>query len=364
MKRLSVDILQDFMEKVFTRVGVPAEDAAICSEILIASDLSGIESHGIGRLKMYYDRIKAGIQNPVTRIGVIRDKHATAVWDGNHGMGHVIGFRAMETAIAKAAHYGLGAVAVRNSTHFGICGYYAEMACKRNMLGLIFTNARPSVCPTNGVEPLLGTNPICFGAPTDLDFPFIYDAATSISQRGKIEQYAREGKDTPAGWAIDLEGNSHTDTNRLLVDLVRQTASLLPIGGTDEISGSHKGYGLSTLVEILCSALQQGAFLNGLLGQDELGKPAPYRLGHFFLAVNIDFFTEVEDFKKTAGQICRTLQNSRLYPGRERIWVAGEKEYEKSLEVRKLGVPIIPKLQQDIEFMARNLDLAFPAPGL
>ena len=352
------------MIEVFTRIGVPAEDAAICSEILIASDLSGIESHGIGRLKMYYDRIKAGIQNPVTKIDVIRDKHATAVWDGNHGMGHVIGYRAMETAIQKAAQYGLGAVAVRNSTHFGICGYYAEMACKQDMLGLVFTNARPSVCPTHGVEPLLGTNPICFGAPTDLDFPFIYDAATSISQRGKIEQYAREEKDTPAGWAIDLEGNPHTDTNRLLVDLVKQTASLLPIGGTDELSGSHKGYGLSTMVEILCSALQQGAFLNQLLGQDEQGKPAPYKLGHFFLAVNIDFFTEVDACKKTAGQICRNLQNSHLFPGRERIWVAGEKEHEKEIEVRKLGVPIIPNLQKDIQFMLRDLGMEYPALDL
>ncbi|MDZ4182125.1 MAG: Ldh family oxidoreductase, partial [Candidatus Cloacimonadaceae bacterium] len=206
MKHLSTDLLKSFMMEVFTRIGVPTEDAKICADILIASDLKGIESHGVGRLKMYYDRIKLGIQNPVTQIDVIRDRHATAVWDGNHGMGHVIGFKAMQAAIDKAAKYGIGAVAVRNSTHYGICGYYAEMACKQDMIGLTFTNARPSTCPTNGVSPLLGTNPICFGAPTDLPYSFIYDAATSISQRGKIEQYAREEKDTPAGWAIDLDG--------------------------------------------------------------------------------------------------------------------------------------------------------------
>ena len=358
MLRLPVETLQEFMREVFTRIGVPAEDAAICSEVLIASDLRGIESHGIGRLKMYYDRIKAGIQNPVTRIDVIRDRAATAVWDGNHGMGHVVAKKAMQSAIDKAQQYGLGAVAVRNSTHFGICGYYAEMAVKEGMLGLNFTNARPSVCPTNGVQPLLGTNPICFGAPTDLDFPFVYDAATSISQRGKIEQYAREEKATPQGWAIDLEGNPHTETNRLLVDLVKQTASLLPIGGSDELSGSHKGYGLSTMVEILCSALQQGAFLNQLLGQDEQGKPAPYRLGHFFMAVNIDFFTDLESFKKTAGEICRQLQNSKLLTGHERIWVAGEKEYEKQQEILRLGVPVIPNLQKDIGVMQSELGLS------
>ena len=357
MERLPVQTLKSFMKEVFTRIGVPAEEAGICSEILIASDLRGIESHGIGRLKMYYDRIRAGIQNPLTHIEVVRDKAATAVWNGNHGMGHVIGFRAMEKAIEKARNFGLGAVAVRDSTHFGICGYYAKMACDAEMIGLNFSNARPSVCPTNGVQPLLGTNPICFGAPTDLDFPFIYDAATSISQRGKIEQFAREERATPEGWAIDLEGRPHTDTNKLLVDLVRQTASMLPIGGSDEVSGGHKGYGLSTMVEILCAALQNGSFMNQLLGQDDEGKPAPYRLGHFFLAINIDFFTELDDFKKTSGAICRELQNSRRMPGRDRIWVAGEKEYENELEVRSLGVPITPRLRKDIDTMCQELGL-------
>lgn len=357
MERLPFETLKRFMQNVFTRIGVPEEDAQICADILITSDLRGIESHGIGRLKMYYDRIRAGIQNPLTEIEVLRDKYATAVWSGNHGMGHVVGHRAMQNAIEKAGKYGLGAVAVRDSTHFGICGYYAKMACDADMIGLIFSNARPSVCPTHGVQPLLGTNPICFGAPTNLDFPFIYDAATSISQRGKIEQFAREEKPTPAGWAIDLEGNSHTDTERLLVDLVRQTASLLPIGGNDELSGGHKGYGLSTMVEILCAALQNGSFMNQLLGKDKDGKPAPYRLGHFFLAINIDFFTELDDFKKTSGAICRELQNSRKMPGHERIWVAGEKEYENELEVRRQGVPITPRLRKDIDIMSDELGL-------
>lgn len=345
------------MIEVFTRVGVPEPDANICADILIASDLKGIESHGIGRLKMYYDRIKLGIQKPLTRIDVIRDRHATAVWDGTHGMGHVIGFKAMQSAIEKAAKYGIGAVAVRNSTHYGICGYYAEMACEKDMIGLTFTNARPSTCPTHGVSPLLGTNPICFGAPSDLPYPFIYDAATSISQRGKVEQYAREEKATPAGWAIDLEGNPQTDTNRLLVDLIKQTASLLPIGGTDELSGSHKGYGLATMVEILCAALQNGSYLNMLLGLDESGKPATYNLGHFFMAINIDFFTEIDDFKNTTGAICRELQASKLFPGQDRVYVAGEKEYESALKIREFGVPIIPNLQRDIEVMQRELNL-------
>lgn len=357
MKYLPVDLLKNFICEVFVKLGVPSEDAKTCAKVLIASDISGIESHGIGRLKMYFDRIRLGIQNPKTEIEVIRDKYATAVWDGQDGMGHVIGYKAMEKAIEKAAQYGLGAVAVRNSSHYGICGYYAEMATQRDMIGMTFTNARPSICPTNGVSPLLGTNPICFGAPTNLPYPFIYDAATSISQRGKIEQYAREGRDTPSGWAIDEEGRPHTDTERLLKDLIDQTAALLPIGGTDELSGSHKGYGLGTMVEILCAALQKGSYLNGLLGKDKDGKPAPYRLGHFFLAINIDFFTELEDFKAISTDICRQLQGSKLMPGKDRIYVAGEKEYENSLRVMERGVPILPSLEKNIRLMQEELKI-------
>ncbi len=345
------------MVEVFVKLGVPEPDAKICADVLIASDLRGIESHGIGRLKMYYDRIRKGIQQPLTKIDVIRDKAATAVWDGNHGMGHVIGVKAMQTAIDKAKQYGLGAVAVRNSTHYGICGYYAGMAVDQDMIGMTFTNARPSVCPTNGVTPILGTNPICFGAPSDLPYPFIYDAATSITQRGKIEVLDREEKDTPEGWAINLQNEPYTDTKKLLVDLLEMKASLLPIGGSDELTGSHKGYGLSVMVELLSAALQNGSFLSGLHGTDESGAPAPYKLGHFFLAINIDFFVDIADFKHTTGAILREIKSTQLAPGKKIIYVAGEKEYNSELLVRQQGIPLIPNLQKDILAMQQALGL-------
>ncbi|MFO7660695.1 MAG: Ldh family oxidoreductase [Candidatus Cloacimonadaceae bacterium] len=357
MLYIPVETAQKFMIEVFTKLGVPAEDAKICSKVLIASDLRGIESHGIGRLKMYYDRIKKGVQNPITKINIIRDKAATAVWDSNHGMGHVIGVKAMQTAIDKAKQFGLGAVAVRNSTHYGICGYYATMAAEQNMIGLSFTNARPSVCPTFGVTPILGTNPICFGAPTNLPYSFIYDAATSITQRGKIEVLDKEEKATPEGWAIDLMNQPYTDTKQLLKDLVKMKAALLPIGGSEEVSGSHKGYGLSVMVEILSAALQNGSFLSGLHGTDEKGKPAPYRLGHFFLAINIDFFTDLADFKTTTTEILSQIKASQLAPEKKYIYVAGEKEYDSEILVRQRGIPLIPNLQKDISAMQNELGL-------
>ena len=354
---LPVETAKHLMVEVFVKLGVPLHEAEICSEVLIASDLRGIESHGIGRLKMYYDRIKLGVQNPLTKIDIIKDKAATAVWDGNHGMGHVIGYKAMNAAIDKAKQFGIGAVAVRNSTHYGICGYYAGMAIEQNMIGMTFTNARPSVCPTNGVTPILGTNPICFGAPTDLPYPFLYDAATSITQRGKIEVLDREEVDTPDGWAINLQNEPYTDTKKLLVDLVKMKASLLPIGGSEEVSGSHKGYGLSVMVEILSAALANGSYLMDLHGTDENGKPGPYKLGHFFLAINIDFFVDIADFQRTTGDILRQMQASQLAPGKERIYVAGEKEYYSELAVRQQGIPVIPNLQKDIETMQNELGL-------
>lgn len=353
--KISVVELQEFMVDVFSKLGVPQEEAKICAEVLIESDLRGIESHGIGRCKMYYDRIKAGIQFPTTKIDIIKDKYATAVWDGNHGMGHVISYRAMQEAIDKAKKYGIGCVVVRNSTHYGIAGYYASMAIKEDMIGMTFTNARPSIAPTNGIDPMLGTNPICFGAPSNLDYPFLFDGATSISQRGKIEVLDREGKETPIGWAIDREGNPFTETKQLLRDLVAKQAAMLPIGGADEETGSHKGYSLGVMVEILCAALQSGSYLNDLHGFDSEGKQVPYKLGHFFMAINIDFFTEIDDFKKITGDIMKALKDSTVAPNKDKIWIAGEKEYYKENEVRREGVHITPALLNNIKIMKKEL---------
>ncbi|MDX1798954.1 MAG: Ldh family oxidoreductase, partial [Candidatus Lokiarchaeia archaeon] len=179
-------ILESFMRDVFIGLGVPKEDAEIIADVLITSDLRGIESHGIQRCKMYYDRIKQGIYESKTKIDIIKEGSTTALLDGNCGMGHVIAYKAMKMAIEKAKKYGLGAVAVRNSTHFGIAGYYSLMAIKEGMIGITVTNARPSIPPTFGCEPMLGTNPLTVAAPTDEEFPFVLDCATSIIQRGKV----------------------------------------------------------------------------------------------------------------------------------------------------------------------------------
>jgi L-2-hydroxycarboxylate dehydrogenase (NAD+) len=178
----------------------------------------------------------------VTRMEILRESPTTAVVDGHHGMGHVIAYRCMQIAIEKARAYGMGSVAVRDSSHFGIAGYYPLMAVQAGMIGMAFTNARPAVAPTFGVRPMLGTNPIAFGCPTDEAFPFLYDAATSISQRGKLEVLNRVNRPTPAGWVIDQQGQPITDTVECLESIVDQSAAFLPLGGIGETLAGYKGY--------------------------------------------------------------------------------------------------------------------------
>lgn len=349
--------LERFMTDVLKGAGVPAADAAICADVLITADKLGIDSHGISRLKtIYYDRIKQGILSPKTRFEIVRETPATAVIDGHNGMGHVIAKRAMALAIRKAKRYGLGMTAVRNSTHYGIAGYYALMAVKEGMIGITGTNARPSVAPTFGTENMLGTNALTFGMPTDEKFPFLLDCATSITQRGKIEVYAKLGLKMPKGWVINDNGEARTDSRAVLDELVAGTAALVPLGGIGEEMSGYKGYGYSTVVELLSAALQQGAYMKMLMGLKD-GKKAPYHLGHFFLAIDIEAFMGLRSFRKTAGNILRELRASRKMPGARRIYTAGEKEHLAWLYRRKKGAPVNRETQAEMLAMKAELGL-------
>ncbi|HOJ14517.1 MAG TPA: Ldh family oxidoreductase [Deltaproteobacteria bacterium] len=354
--------LRRFMREGFVAMGVPSDEADICADVLIESDLRGIKSHGIGRFKMYIDRMKDGIISPVCTMRIVSETENTAVVDGGDSLGHVVAKRAMQLAIDKAEKHHVGMVAVRNSTHFGICGYYPSMAVERDMVGLAFSNARPSVAPTFGVEPVLGTNPISFGAPSDEVYPFLLDIATSTTQRGKIEVYALEGSPTPKGLTIDIHGNQPTDSKALLKMFVDGTASLLPLGGAGEELGGHKGYGLGVMVEILCAAFCGGAFGKALSGFED-GRPAPHRLGHFFAAINIASFVPVGVFKAITGSIMREIRASAKAPGHDRIFIAGEKEFEMVERRKKEGVPIPRPLQEIMIQLKHELGLeGFPFP--
>ncbi|NLL62464.1 MAG: Ldh family oxidoreductase [Candidatus Atribacteria bacterium] len=354
---VSFDTLENFMMDSFMGIGVPEEDARICANVLITADKRGIDSHGISRFKpIYYDRIKAGIQSPVTNFEVVKEGPTTAVVDGHNGMGQVIAHKSMEIAINKASQLGMGMVAVKNSTHYGIAGYYALMAAEKGMVGINGSNARPSVAPTFGVEGMLGTNALTFALPTDEEFPFYLDFSTSMVQRGRIELYAREGKEIPEGWVIGSDGKAKTNPQEILEDLVKGEAALTPLGGIGVETAGYKGYGYATVVEILSAAFTASKFLKMLSGIED-GKQVPINLGHFFIAINISSFIELESFQKTAGDILRMLRASKKAPGADRIYTAGEKEYLFWLERKDKGVPLNKSLQKEILSVQRDLGL-------
>jgi LDH2 family malate/lactate/ureidoglycolate dehydrogenase len=349
--------LLSFTRDVFIKVGVPLDDAKICADVLLAADKRGIESHGLSRLKTYVDRIRSGQQNPITNLTLIKETPSTAMVDGNHGMGPVIAKKAMAIAIEKAKLVGTGSVAVRNSTHFGIAGYYPLMAIKENMIGICVTNTRPSMAPTFGVQPMLGTNPIAFGAPTDEDIPFLFDAATTIIQRGKVEIHARKDHKLKSGYVIDQDGNSATDPHEILTGIINDQQSLLPLGGAGEEFCGYKGYGLATIVEILSASLQNGNYLTMLTGFSNTGEKQPYGIGHFFQAMAIDAFISEAEFKKSTGDILRTLRNSRRSLGQKRIFTAGEKEFEAEKRSLVHGIAITSNLVAELNKLSIELHL-------
>lgn len=361
MKKTNIvdwETITNFVIDSFVGYGIPREDAEICADVLLESDKRGIESHGVNRFKpIYLDRIKDGIQNPVTNFEIIKETPTTAVVDGHDGMGQVIGYKSMKMAIEKAKKYGMGMVVVRNSCHYGIAGYYSSMACKEGCIGMTGTNARPSVAPTFGVEGMFGTNPLTIGIPTDEDFDFNIDCASSITQNGKVEYYERIGEDVHPGTIIGQNGEPIEGDAGVALGMIRNgTAALTTLGGIGEALGGYKGYGYAMVVELLSAVLQDGTYGKALDGKDADGNKVPYRLGHFFIAIDTDHFLGEELCRKKAGDIIRSVRNSKKAPGAERIYSAGEKEHLVRL-ARKDGVPINESVQKEIISVRDELGL-------
>ena len=354
------ELMNSFLIDAFKGYGVPEDDAKICADVLLESDRRGIESHGCNRFKpIYIDRIVNGTLLPETKMDIVKDTPTTVVMDANNGMGMVASYHMMEMLIEKAAKYGMAGGAVYNSTHYGIAGYWTTMAEKAGMIGITGTNARPSVAPTWGVEPMMGTNPLTFTMPTDEEFPFNFDCATSTIQNGKIEFYARSGKPTPEGLVVTKDGGTMSDSAKILTEMRAGNCALLSVGGLGEATGGYKGYGFTTIVEILSAALAGGPYLKDLSGKAPDGSSQMYRLGHFFFVINPEFFMGLDTFKKTAGGICRGLRDSQKAPGAERIYTAGEKEWLAWQERKDKGVPVGETIQKEIIEVRDKLGLPY-----
>jgi L-2-hydroxycarboxylate dehydrogenase (NAD+) len=344
--------LKAFVRAVLTRVDIDPADAAIVADVLVASDLRGIESHGVARLESYYvSRLRKGQIEAHPKIETIRETGTSLLVDAGNGLGHPVAKRTMENVIAKAQAHGAAFGAVRNSNHYGIAGYYAMMALEHDLIGMASTNTVRYGAPTHGRDMMLGTNPFAYAVPTADEPAFVLDFATTTVPRGKIEVHNRKNKPLNAGWAIDADGQQTLDPK------VALEGALLPLGGFGVDNGGHKGYGLGLLADILCGVLSGGKFGLGLPLPSH--GPVPGAISHWFAAFRVDGFRDVVDFKRDMDTELRGFKNSAKSPGQERIFVAGEIEYEKTLAHQKNGVPVHAKVWHDLQKLAGELEVPF-----
>jgi LDH2 family malate/lactate/ureidoglycolate dehydrogenase len=361
MTIVPADVLFSFARGVFVKLGVQKEDADIACNVLIQADLRGINSHGIARLKRYYEGLKRGFIKPGAEIKILRETPVTATLDGGSGLGQVVSVRSMELAIKKAQESYVGFVAVRNTNHFGIAGYYAMMALKEDMIGICTTNSEVCVVPTFGTQAMLGTNPISIAIPTSKEPPFVLDMATSTVPVGKLEVYSRIRKPIPEGWAVDESGEPAADPAQVITNIYgHKGGGLLPLGGSEEEFGGHKGYGLALAVEVF-SALLSGALYSDLVYPvDSQGNPLSPNIGHFFGAMRLDAFRDPEEFKRDMADLIGRLKNSPKRKGQERIYVHGEKEWEMHQRRKIEGIPLVDKVVRDLKTIACDLELGLP----
>jgi L-2-hydroxycarboxylate dehydrogenase (NAD+) len=352
--------LSQFCQKVFEKMDVPPTDALTTTGVLVQADLRGIDSHGVARLRRYYTGLKNGVMVPKPNIKAVHETPITALLDGGAALGQVAGKEGMSLAIEKAKKNGLGFVAVRNSNHYGIAGYYSMMALKDDLIGISLTNSDCYVVPTFGRDVLLGTNPISVAVPALKERPFVLDMSTAVATLGKVEVHNRLGKKLLHGCATDENGLSCDDPGRVITNIRSKAGGgLLPLGGVGEEFGGHKGYGLDLLVDIFCGVLPGLAYLNLLYPKTPEGKPLPSLVGHFFGAMRIDYFRPAEDFKNSMDDMIRRLKNSNKAAGQDRIYVHGEKEFELEEKYRREGIPLYYKVYEDLKAIGDEVGVPF-----
>jgi len=346
--------LKAFVARALQRLDVPAEDATTVADILVAADLRGIDSHGVARLRRYVSGLHNGSIKARPNIRAAYESPCSATLNGDSGLGHVIGKYAMELAIQKAKSVGIGVIAVRNSTHYGIAGYYAMMALPYDMIGCSLTSARSRIVPTFGRRKWHGTNPIAVAVPSGKELPFVLDMATAVVPDGKIEVYSRLRKPLPVGWVINEQGEPDTDATDVLMRMRKdQGGGTLPLGGQGETFGGHKGYGLGLLVDILSGVLS-GAGWGPLISDSGWAN-----LGHFFAAMRVDLFRPIDEFKAEMDTMIRRLKAEPKAPGHDRIYIHGEKEFESTQERLASGIPLHPLVIEDLQKIAAELGVEY-----
>lgn len=345
--------LETLCRSIFTKMGCPAQDAEIITEVLLAAELHGLSSHGMLRVKDIYELWKAGRINVTPTPKVVYETPSTATVDGDGAIGIVAAHFAMKVAIEKSALAGTGWVAVRNSNHFGIAGHYAKMALEHDMIGIAMTNANPLVAPTFSVSRLLGTNPLAVAIPADRQPAFVADFATTPIARGKLAIMGKKGEQAPLGYVQDKTGAPSTDP-----DILMQGGAIVPLGGDYE-HGSHKGYCMGALIDIF-SAVFSGANFGPFVPPQVaylplLEKSVGEGLGHFFGAIRVDAFRPASEFKASMDQWIETFRGAVPAQGHDRVLIPGDVEREKSERIMREGITLLPSIDNDLQAIASEL---------
>ncbi len=333
---VSTDVLRTWSTRLLEALDLPAEDALVVADSLVAADLRGVHSHGVMRLPTYARGLRDGTIKARPNVHDARQDGGQAVLDGDAAMGQVAAQAATTLAIALCEAHGVGTVAVRNSNHCGAMAYYAVQGLSRSMIGLTITNAGLNMFPTGGMEKLVGNNPIAIAVPTNRPWPLVLDMATSVAAGGKLDVAASKGVTIPLGWAVDGLGKPTTDP------VAGRQGALLPIGGP-------KGYGLAVMLDVLAGVLSDGRFGGGLGGPGS---------SHFFMMIAVERFQSIERFKAHMDELIDQLQQSRLAVGSDRIYLPGEIEYELEHSRRREGIALEPKVLADLASLADSLNVS------
>lgn len=353
--------LKFFCNEVLERLGVAREDAKVTTDVLVEADLRGVDSHGVARMSRYVSGIQQAMINPKARSKIVHDTPCTATIDADAGLGQPVSHNSMQLCIRKAHEHGVGFVAVKNSNHFGIAGFYAMMALPEDMIGICTTNSEVLVVPTFARNAMLGTNPIAIAVPAGKERSFVLDMSTSTVTRGKLEVYARLEKPIPPNWATDEKGIATENPSRVLENFInRSGGGLLPLGGASEETGGHKGYGLALAVEIFSALLSGALYADRVYPKMEDGHALPSGIGHFFGAMKIDAFRPKDEFKRDIDDLMNRLKNAPKSEGSTRIFIHGEKEFEEAKKRKEQGIPLNQKVVQDIRAIAQQLKMNAP----
>ncbi len=353
----SYEQLTQFSKNIFLSIGCIDADATLATKVLLSADLRGIDSHGIARLSGYVRLWQAKRVNANPNVHIVHETPSTATVDGDQGLGLVVAPKAMQIAIDKAKQCGTGWVSVCNSNHFGIAGYHAMMALENDMIGFAMTNASALVAPTFGKERMLGTNPIAMAVPTKNQPPFVADFATTTAANGKLEILQRKNLQTPGGWVQDENGGNSNDAH-----ILKNKGALLPLG-SDKEHGSHKGYALGSMVDILSGVLSganYGPWVPPFPAYVAMPENQPGKgIGHFFGAMRIDAFQPADAFKTHMDRWIDRFRNTEAIDTNQPVLVPGDPEREMEKERMEKGIPLLDAVVNDLEKLAKDFGCVF-----